>query len=249
MKKAFFGILFAVAVFFGIATPVSAQVYGTWQYCNGGVWRFGSCGGPLVQQQQFIQQGIGVGQGVQLLAPTSGLTNGLSRCEAVGGLAGGTLGSFAKHHQAQSIILGAIAGGILGNSICSDSQGQRVLVVQQQVAQQQQGLVGQQFQQSVGIVGQNGNPCRNDPGTKEGVLYLPGNTKHGQTVCARPDDLNISRWLDGTPVIQRENTRSSRNACAHDPGTRLGILNLPDHPRHGQTVCARPGDSNISQWL
>ena len=39
------------------------------------------------------------------------------------------------------------------------------------------------------------------------------------------------------------------NPCAHASGTKQGTLNLPSSPKHGQTVCALPGDTNISQWL
>lgn len=37
----------------------------------------------------------------------------------------------------------------------------------------------------------------------------------------------------------------THNPCAHDPGTTQGTLNLPGHQKHGQTVCARPGDKNV----
>lgn len=42
---------------------------------------------------------------------------------------------------------------------------------------------------------------------------------------------------------------NSNGSCQHDPGTQPGVLNLPGHQKHGQTVCARPGDVNISRWL
>jgi hypothetical protein len=32
-------------------------------------------------------------------------------------------------------------------------------------------------------------------------------------------------------------------------GTKMGILNMPSNKMHGKTVCARPGDTNISKWL
>jgi hypothetical protein len=40
-----------------------------------------------------------------------------------------------------------------------------------------------------------------------------------------------------------------RNPCAHDPGTREGVVGNPQLPNYGRTVCARPGDTNISRWL
>jgi hypothetical protein len=91
-----------------LPTQASAQ-YGTWAYCNGG-WRWQSCSGPT-------QVGI---PSNDLVAMPGGLYNyggTPMRCAAtaVGAIAGGTLGSLAKHHTAQAVILGAIAGGVAGN--------------------------------------------------------------------------------------------------------------------------------------
>jgi hypothetical protein len=47
----------------------------------------------------------------------------------------------------------------------------------------------------------------------------------------------------GTP--QQGQFLNQGNGCTHNPGTQQGVLNLPGHPKHGQTVCARPGDVNV----
>jgi hypothetical protein len=49
--------------------------------------------------------------------------------------------------------------------------------------------------------------------------------------------------------VQPQQVVVPRNPCAHDPGTVQGVLNLPGHQLDGKTVCAKPGDTNISRWL
>jgi hypothetical protein len=101
-----------------------------------------------VQQQQVLQQGLPmVGNGM------SGLTN----CQMVGGLAGATLGSLAENHTAQAMILGGLIGGVAGNMICNNQNGQQVLV-----RQGQNGVV------SNGVVTNNGN-----------VVTIPSSCKVG----------------------------------------------------------------------
>ena len=130
-------------------------------------------------------QTLVVPAGVQVLQPATAVAGGLNGCQTLGAITGGTLGSFAHNHRAQAIVLGLIGGGLVGNAICTSNQGERVLVVQQP-----QGAVVQP-----GNTWQQPSPCAHDPGTAQGVLNLPGHPKNGQTVCARPGDPNISRWL------------------------------------------------------
>lgn len=92
-----------------------------------------------LQQQQILQQGLPVAIG-------NGMTNGLTNCQMVGGLAGATLGSLAENHTAQAVILGGLIGGVAGNMICNNQAGQRVIVT----GQGQNGVV------SNGVVN-NGN--------------------------------------------------------------------------------------------
>jgi hypothetical protein len=126
------------------------------------------------------------------------MAGGLTRCQVLGGIVGGVLGSFARNYQAQAIGLGAVGGGIVGDALCYNGQGQRIVPQQQQVAGQ----------------------------------YGPGMQVPPMTVAPQV----------GVPDVPQ-------NHCAHDPGTAPGILSLPGHPMNGKTVCAKPGDTNISQWL
>lgn len=77
--------------------------------------------------------------GQQVFSPGFAQNNGFTNCQLVGGVVGATLGSLAKHHTAQAVILGAVGGGIAGNMYCVNTQGQRIVVQQAQ----------QQWQQSV----------------------------------------------------------------------------------------------------
>lgn len=164
--------------------PASAQIYGTYAFCNG-VWYPGSCPSQFIgpQQQQVMMQ-----PQMQAMTLANALGSGFSKCETVGGIAGATLGSLFKNHREQAMILGAIGGGMVANGYCSNPQsGQQVILVQQ---------VPQQFGQQPQQVQPRAYPCAHDPGTKRGILNLPGHKMHGQTVCAPPGDVNISKWLE-----------------------------------------------------
>lgn len=50
-------------------------------------------------------------------------------------------------------------------------------------------------------------------------------------------------------AVQQQQSAPACSPPANPVGSRPGILNLPASPQHGQTVCAMPGDSNISRWL
>lgn len=95
-------------------------------------------GGNVYQQQQPQYQ-----QPQYAPAPVyqqNGAPNGLTKCEAVGALGGGAVGSLNNKHKGQATIIGAIAGGLLGHWVCSDSNGQRVVV--QQAPQRHSGNMG-----------------------------------------------------------------------------------------------------------
>ncbi len=136
MKKLFALALVAMSLL-SFAPVASAQPYGTWAYCNG-IYRFGNCNGPTqqqMQQQQQYRQPQYVQQpqyyNAQPSYPAVAAPQGFSNCTLVGALAGGTLGSLAHHHRGQAVILGAIVGGVAGNMLCTNSQGQRVYVPQE----------------------------------------------------------------------------------------------------------------------
>ena len=152
--------------------------------------------------QQVMVPQYGYSNGVPMYGMGAPMAAGITQCQALGGIVGGVLGSFARNYQAQAIILGAVGGGIVGNALCYNSQGQRVVVVPQQQ-----------------VVGEYGG--QTGPG-----MQVPGVSVPPQQVSAMP-----------------------QNHCAHDPGTAPGILNIPGHPMDGKTVCAKPGDTNISRWL
>ena len=196
------------------------------------------------QPQQFVgnQQVVGVGGGQQVLV--SGQQQAVActwggRGENIlgGGIIGGLLGVLARD-SSDGARKGAAIGALLGTLIPCNSQ--QVASGQQVVVQQPQGVVTQQQ----GI--QQGIQC--PAGTQPGILNLPGHPKHGQTVCAPPGDTNI---LGNQQQVQQQQPQqvATMNPCAGDPGTKRGILDLPGHPKHGQTVCAKDGDPNISSWL
>ena len=95
--------------------------------------------------------------GQQVFSPGFAQNNGFTNCELGGGVVRATLGSLAKHHTAQAVILGAIGGGIVGNMYCSNNQGQRI-VVQQAPQQQWQEPVQQQVVAQVQQVPQRLTP-------------------------------------------------------------------------------------------
>ncbi len=167
-------------------TPSLAQMQQQWHH--GGQQVIVGPGG-----QQMVVYPQGYQNQMQAVPQALALANGFTKCEAIGGLTGATLGSFAKNHRPQAMILGALAGGIFGSAICNNGQGQQVMVQQgggQQVYPQGGGQVVPQ---------QVSNPC--DPrnghaaGSRQGILRLPGHPMDGKTVCAQPGDTNISQWL------------------------------------------------------
>ena len=105
-------VVIAFVLAFSASGAQAQTPMGTYAYCNG-VWRFGGCSGTIAPVQQFAS------------LPNGG---GFNRCEAIGGIVGGTLGSLNKAHPLQAVILGAVAGGVAGHFICSNPQGQQVVV-------------------------------------------------------------------------------------------------------------------------
>jgi hypothetical protein len=115
--------------FFGFTSLASAQGCVPAPIILGQGYQGGSpCWGSVPQQQIFVSQPV---QQVQVIPMAQAVSSGFTRCQTVGALTGGTLGSLAKHHTLQATILGAIAGGVAADGFCSNNQGQQVLVVQQ----------------------------------------------------------------------------------------------------------------------
>jgi hypothetical protein len=147
MKK-LFALALAALSFLLFAPIASAQPLGTWAYCNG-VYRFGNCGGPTmqqyqsyapqmryIQQPQYVQQPQYYGNQPQYMGQPQygnpGYNNGFSNCTVLGAGVGGVVGNRIDHHGLGGTIAGAIIGGALGSMACTNNQGQRVIVQQPQ---------------------------------------------------------------------------------------------------------------------
>lgn len=140
------------------------QRYGTYQYCGNGQWHFGNCGGAVISSQQFAS------------LPAGG---GFNRCEGIGSLVGGTIGSLNRAHPTQAVILGAVAGGVAGHLICSNPQGRQIQIPMTQSQQV--------------VIQQTRPPCwePNDDKKRAGTLNWPGHPKDGKPVCAYPEDKRV----------------------------------------------------------
>jgi hypothetical protein len=166
-------------------------------------------GQPQYNGGQYVQTGVQYVQAAQLLGSVG---SGLSKCEVVGGIAGGTLGSLAKNYTTQATILSGILGGVVGSALCNNNQGQRVLLQGPQAGAVtlQQGQVptqifivqtggqqaGQQVIQAQQQQVQQASPqpppanfCA--PGLKLRKFDFPGQPFHGKTLCALPNDTNF----------------------------------------------------------
>lgn len=153
-----FARAFVAVVFALVSVPAFAQ-YGTWGYdANTRQWMPPSV--PVNNQQQFVNNGSnfygghngGVvyhNQPYTVSQPGFGyggpIGGGLTDCQLYGAIAGGTLGSLAKHHTVQAAILGMIGGGAAGNAICRSNSGQYVVVQQNQQGQIVQGTQQRHF--------------------------------------------------------------------------------------------------------
>lgn len=120
-KKLFFAAFLALLAVSGAASAQHCTyIQGRPPLCWGAP-QGGFVQQPLVQQQ-VVPAGIN-------------LPNGFSQCQLVGAIAGGTIGSLARNHTTQAVILAGLAGGLAGNYLCTNSQGQRVQVIGQQAPQ------------------------------------------------------------------------------------------------------------------
>lgn len=139
----------------------------------------------------------------QLLASQQASAPGLAACgwTTAGAIVGATLGSLNTAYRPQAMILAGLLGGALGNAVCEDRRRQaqaeamQIAQLQTQIRSQQMGQMQPQQVANIQQVGQRRNGCEHAPGTAQGVLNLPGDSKNGQTVCAKPGDPNIIRWL------------------------------------------------------
>jgi hypothetical protein len=68
----------------------------------------------------------------------------------------------------------------------------------------------------------------------------------GNVACRPTQALPVQQPIQ-TVAQQQFPQEQGSPVCGN--GKRPGILNIPGHQKHGQHVCAFPGDPNISQWL
>ena len=121
---------------------------------------------------------------------------GLNKCEIVGAIAGGTLGSLAKNHTGQATILASLFGGAIGSAYC-ESQRREALVEAAQIAQlqaqvraqQQNGQNNQQNQGYQPLQPVNNNVHNCEAGTSWRQLDWQGHPAHGQYRCLPSEEI------------------------------------------------------------
>lgn len=123
---------------FGLLPAAFAQ-YGTWRYNpNTGAW---VPPGVAIAAPQYVQPqpyyGGGYAQQPQYVPQMASGIPGINNCSVIGGVVGGVAGNRIDHHGAGGTVAGALLGGAIGNLICSNNQGQRVIVQQPQGQNQQ----------------------------------------------------------------------------------------------------------------
>lgn len=168
---------------------------------------------------------------------------GLSNCAVVGGLAGGTLGSLAKHHRGQAVILGALIGGVVSQMVCINSQGQRV-IMQQPPAQAVASVPQYAFanppvpaeQQVVAV-----SPQQLAPASGQGTFCnIDGIVTHevNSAACVTKAKAKAETLVSGKNVDMKHQAQAP--TCSQ--GKTWSKLNWPDHPQHATYVCLPDGD-------
>ena len=149
-----------------LMTSVEAKaqnmVNGTYEYCADHVWHFGSCNGGFAPG--YIQN-----------IP---IPNGLSSCDSIGALAGGTIGSLAKNNTVQAVILGAILGGVIADKTICNNNGRVVMFTQEQ----HQTTQNQNQQET------RKKHCDKEKGESFAKLNWPGHHQHDEKVCMTDND-------------------------------------------------------------
>jgi hypothetical protein len=163
--------------------------------------------------------------------PYGGLPGGLTNCQVYGAIAGGTVGSLAHNHRPQAVILGGLVGGLIGNFICTNREGQRVVVQQAPQPMLQQAAVVQPLPQQVVQPAASGQGvfCNID-----GVVTHEVNT----AVCVAKAKAKAETLVSGQSVDVKHQERAS--TCS--TGKTWTKLNWPGHPQHDSFVCLPDGD-------
>jgi hypothetical protein len=186
-------------------------------------------------------------------APSSG---GLSNCAIVGGVAGATLGSLARNHRAQAVILGGLLGGVAGSMVCTDSRGQRVTVPQQVVYPPRTTIIP--AEQQVGGFETNNfaNPgylprqAPMEPPVRGVFCNIDGVvTKEANNAACEAKALQKAEGLIPQTQLQSSagsgagtKVMSSSKAPVCGTGKTWGRLNWEGHPQHNTYACL-PADA------
>ncbi len=161
-------------------TSANAQVYGTYAYCNGGVWRFGGCGGsiapfaipPGMAGQQFV-----VGQRIHCSAKDRFASAAVDSFVGAAAAAGADLLFNRGHDTGRFARGGALMGAAYGasNFGCDALMVDDGDIVQRQVAASQAGYRQQAGYQQQG--GTAGYVQRSDVEADPSTCIIDGVTK------------------------------------------------------------------------
>jgi hypothetical protein len=153
-----------------------------------------------------------------------------------GAIAGATLGSLNSAHRPQAMILAGIIGGALGSAVCENRQ-REAQAEAAQIAQLQARVRNGNQRVSVPLSG----------GSSVCVLPTRDRGDLTESECSQLGGVykgNASAFVSSGQ--QQVSVGQMSGGCENAPGTRQGILNLPGHPKNNQTVCAKPGDRNVT---
>ena len=147
---------------------------------------------------------------------------GYNRCRSAGTAVGAVIGAEAKHHTLAAVVIGAVAGGFLGDMICENSSGGQVLV---QVVQQPSNTATPSP-----VTTTTPGRCDFDNGK---VVY----TYEGVDGCEK------ARARMGISSEVKLASNETQPRCK--PGTQWKKLNWEGHPQHNKFVCLPDDDKHF----
>jgi uncharacterized protein YcfJ len=209
---------------------------------------------PQYVPQQYIQQGV-----PQYVQQGNGILN---NCSVLGGVIGGGIANYFTHHNKGATVAGVLGGGAVGNLICSNSQGQRVIVQQpQQQVQYVQAPAAVQQQPQVVYVTAQAPQAAPVPQSVRGVLCnidgvvteVASNDVCRQAAIQKAQSLVGSKvevattstpsYEQGTSGVTPERQEAINRGCKSQT-TEWRKLNWPGHPKHDTFVCMEPSDTH-----
>lgn len=218
------------------ALLVSATVFAQWGNCLPAPQVMGQP--PRCYDGRIIPPGVVPGHAPAMVQPQyapqpyyGGLPGGLTNCQVYGAIAGGTIGSLAHNHRPQAMILGGLIGGLVGNTICTNSEGQRVVIQQVPQPMPQQAAVIQSLPQQVI------QPAASGQGT---FCNIDGVVTHevNSAACVAKAKAKAETLASGQNVDIKHQERAP--TCAS--GKTWTKLNWPGHHQHDSLVCLPDGD-------